>query len=335
MMQAIPFLVNIIIVVFVIIISGVLIASVDASVRDDSVSSSSASNKQLLSVPVNLSVIHPNQVTYPQSTRKAKLDDTAEDMTSQSLRSDMDNTSNNDSKISSPNNAIAKAATDQSSASAAKSRCDRPRRPHSGLIIKPSLKYYTSGQIVIFQCHNGVSISASCQEDGQWSRGVPFCPLSNSSCPPHPPFANGNVTYSPNPNGPHQLRARANFKCNTGFEIAGAPMLICEPGYVWSYRIPSCQPIRPEKSSSSRSLLTAVLLSIGILFSLVVVISGTLYYRWWRRKMQRKRWQRYFGNYTYRQSKHKIQVHNNANNPAHQEMKQFKAAAAVIPSTEL
>lgn len=331
-MPANPFLV--LIITFIVI--G-LFASTNASVRDDSVSlsSTSASNK-LLSVPVNLSIVHPNQVTYPQSTRKAKLDDSASDMTGQSLGSETSNMGN-DSKISSSlsTNAIAKAATDTSSASAAstKSRCDRPRRPHSGLIIKPSLKFYSAGQVVIFQCHNGLSISAACQEDGQWSRGVPYCPPTNQSCSPHM-FANGNVSYSPNPTGPFQLRARANFKCNEGFELVGAPMVVCEKEFQWSYKTPACLPIRPEKSSSSGSLLTAVLLSIGIVFSMVLVISGTFWYRWWRRKMQRKRWQRYFGNYTYRQSKHKIQMHNNGN-PAHQEMKQFKATAAVIPSTEL
>lgn len=346
-MQANPFL------ILIIVWIG-LCASGEASVRDVSESpsptSSSSSSKQL-NTSVNGST-HPNLVTYPQPTRKAKLDDGddvgTDDITSQSAgtSSSSNNNNSNESKNSISLTPVAKAATDTFSnpaalfptssynASASKSYCDRPRRPHSGLIIKPSVKTYPVGRTVIFQCHNGVSISASCEEGGYWSRGPPHCPLTNQSCPPHD-FANGNITYSlSTAQNPRPLQSVAHFRCNDGFELMGAPVVVCEKGFKWSYRTPVCRPVVPEKSSSSGSLLTALLLSIGILFSLILVISATLWYRWWRRKVQREKWQQYFCKYTYRQSKRKFPMHSNAN-ATHQEMRQFQAAAAAIPSTEL
>lgn len=335
-MQASPFLI-----ILVIILIG-LCSPGHASVRDVSESSSpesSSSGKQLNS-PVNISA-HPNHVTYAQPTRKAKLNDELEtdDMGSSSSSSNNNNNNSNDSKNSISLNPVAKAATDTSSypvssMNGSKTRCDRPRRPHSGLIIKPSLKSYAVGQVVIIQCHNGVSISASCEEGGQWSRGAPHCPPSNQSCPVHA-FPNGNVTYTPSTaQTPRPLQSVAHFRCNEGFELIGAPRVVCDKGFEWSYKTPTCRPIVTDKSSSSGSLLSALLLSIGILFSLIVVISATLWYRWWRRKVQREKWQQYFIRYTYRQSKRKFPIHSNAS-ATHQEMKQFKAAAAAIPSTEL
>lgn len=328
-MQASPFL------TLIIIWIG-LCSSGHASVRDVSESSSpeSPSSSKQLNSPVNNSATHPNHVTY-QPTRKAKLNDDLEtdDMGSSS------NNNSNDNKNSISVNPVAKAATDTSShptssMSGSKTRCDRPRRPHSGLIIKPYVKTYAVGQVVIFQCHNGVSISASCEEGGLWSRGAPHCPHSNQSCPEHA-FANGNVTYTPSTaQTPRPLQSVAHFKCNDGFELIGAPRVVCGPGFEWSYKTPTCRPVVTEKPSSSGSLLSAVLLSIGVVFSLIVVISAMLWYRWWRRKVQREKWQQYFIRYTYRQSKRKFPMHSNAS-ATHQEMKQFKAAAAAIPSTEL
>ena len=342
MMQANPFL------ILIVIWIG-LLASGHASVRDVSESSSpvSSSSSKQLNTSGSIST-HPNHVTYPQSTRKAKVDDDddvgTEDMGSQWSGS---NDNSNSSKNSSSLNPIAKAATDTSSSPAflpsssssnntSKQYCDRPRRPNSGVLLKPWRKTYDVGNTVVFQCHNGVTATAHCEEGGQWSRGSPHCPSTNQSCPPHV-FANGNVTYTPSTaQNPRPLRSKAHFRCNDGYELVGAPVVVCDKEFQWSYKTPACLPIVSETGSSSGSLLTGLLLSIAILFSLVVVISGSLWYRWRRRKAQRDQWKRLFVNYTYRQSKRKItrDVHNNAN-ATHQEMKQFQAAAAVIPSTEL
>lgn len=315
-------------------------------------SENTSSGKQLSNSAANVS-IHPNLVTYPQSpTRKAKLDD---DMGSDMPQSPATRIS---PAASSSNNHIsltpvAKAALDISSDSAAsqypsaissnnssKPYCDRPKRTHTGLIFKPSRKTYPIGMTLVMQCHNGVIISASCEEGGFWTRGPPHCPPTNQTCPDHV-FANGNVTYTgATAQVPHPLQSHATFKCHEGYELVGAPMVVCDKGFRWSYRTPVCRPVSPDQStSSSSSLLNVLLVAIGILLFLVLVISLSLWYYWWRQKRQREYWQRYFGNFTYaRQSKHKIQrpqSHNNTHHSLHQEMKQFKATASVLPSTEL
>lgn len=331
--------------ILIVIVIGLCTTSSHASVRDDSESSSPLSSSSKQSNASGSVSAHPNHVTYPELSRKAKLDDGA--IGSDDSRPSGNNNNGNDSKNSISLNPIAKASTDtgsfavpalssasSSSLNASKTRCDRPKRPHSGVLIKPSSKSYAIGQTVVFQCHNGISVTAFCEEGGQWSRGPPHCPPTNQSCPPLV-FENGNVTFiGATADNPRPLQSRAIFKCNDGYDLVGAPSLVCDKGFVWSYRTPACLPQVAEEKPSSSSFLAAVLLAIAIVFSLVVVAAGSLWYRWWRRKLQRDQWKRLFGNYTYRQSKRKIAVPSNMN-ASHQEMKQFKAAAAVIPSTEL
>lgn len=273
-----------------------------ASVRDVSADTSAASSSPSSSsdtsgkqAAANVSG-HPNLVTYPQSqTRKAKLDDSPSDDVMQSQGSrypthgPSDHSNDEDKSQNSVPSAVAKAATDSMHASlpsiinnkTSKQFCDRPKRPHSGLVIKPLRKLYPIHMTIIMQCHNGLSISATCDEGGYWSRGAPHCPATNQSCPDIE-LANGNVTYVGSTSKTvHPLRTKASFKCNEGFELVGAPAVVCDTGFRWSYRPGVCRPISPEKSgSSSSSLLTILMVAIGILFVLVIGISGSLYYYW-------------------------------------------------------
>ena len=231
--------------------------------------------------------------------------------------------------------------------------CEQPLLPHSGVIIKPSKSKYPVNTFIFFTCHNTNTATAKCQEDGTWSRGVPHCPPTNESCPNLGDIPNGWMNVSigkkasqlqaSNPSAPkYPFNTKVKFFCYEGYVLEGAPVLICDTGFKWSFRMPVCRSTVSDSNASkgSSTKLTALLTSISIILTLVLLVAFFLWYRWKQRQRERKRWKRYFINYSYRQSKHNIthirrpidqQVDNNKPN----EMKEFQKTAAVIPMTDL
>ena len=225
--------------------------------------------------------------------------------------------------------------------------CEQPVIPHSGIIVKPSKSKYAAGTLVVFQCHNEASTTARCQEDGSWSRGLQYCPPTNGSCPDlgDIPFGWMNISLSKAAQreakgsiSKYPLNTKVKIFCFSGYKLEGATTLVCDPGFKWSFKKSECRPNLTEGNSSKiSSKLTALLTSISFLLILVILVAVTLFYRWRQRQLQRQRWQRYFTNYTYRQSKHKITHVRpvDQQSDTHNEMKEFRKTAAVIPITDL
>jgi hypothetical protein len=227
--------------------------------------------------------------------------------------------------------------------------CESPSLPHSGMLVKPSRNRYSIGTTVIFQCHNLASTTARCLDDGSWSRGPQYCPPTNTSCPDLGDIPSGyfNITLSKAaqkemktnyvPKFPFNTKVKVT--CYPGYKLDGAAILVCDPGFQWSFKKPVCRLHLPDANvSKGSSKLTALWTSISILLTLVLLVGFTLLYRWRQRQLQRQRWQRYFTNYTYRQSKHKITHHVrpvDLQSDTQNEMKEFRKTAATIPITDL
>ena len=103
------------------------------------------------------------------------------------------------------------------------------------------------------------------------------------------------------------LNTKVSFMCESGYTLIGPPQIVCDVGYQWSFKCPFCKQDEevPEKQAINYKL-TIIWSSITILSILILIASSLLIYKWRQRILQRKQWQRYFGDYTYRQSKTRI-----------------------------
>jgi len=174
----------------------------------------------------------------------------------------------------------------------------------------------------------------------------------------------GVPPVDPNSSPKYPFNSKIKFNCFQGYELEGAGTLICGPEFKWSFKMPECRAPGSRTPSPRSSTTLATLLScIFILLLLIVLIGFIFFYRRRQRQKQRKRWQRYFGNYAYRQSKHNITnqwrsvrrsfrsgpgnqrvaatdgtAHDSTNpfdTPTSSEMMEFKKTAATIPVTDL
>lgn len=103
------------------------------------------------------------------------------------------------------------------------------------------------------------------------------------------------------------LRSKVSFQCEPGYTLIGPNQIVCDVKYEWTYKAPWCKQDDeiPEKQAINYKL-TLIWSSITIVSILVLIVSSLLIYKWRQRILQRKQWQRYFGDYTYRQSKTRI-----------------------------
>lgn len=185
--------------------------------------------------------------------------------------------------------------------------CIRPVRPHAALNLKPYRKAYPIGSFLIAQCHNDVSVTLICESGGQWNRGLPHCPETNQTCPPFTDFKNGLVTYeNTGPSGELYLRSRAMFRCNSSHEIVGTRIAVCEKNFRWSFRSPICSPKQGMQPATDKGPWRVILYFIIVALCLIIAIILPIIYRWWRRKLQKKKWEQYFGTVNSRQSTRKI-----------------------------
>lgn len=234
-----------------------------------------------------------------------------------------------------------------------KVKCIKPSPPHSGFTFRPNRLKFDVDDHLIIQCHNKVTITAKCTTDGSWSRGLPFCPEPlGSSCPIITPdmFPDGHFNISvpieadvEGSNATFPLRSKINFSCPDGFDLRGAKTIVCDTGFKWSFKVPICR--EPDYISDKRTSghqLQIIIASIVVTAILTLVISLYLLFRWKTRVDQRKRWQRYFGNYTYRSSKTNITRNASQLNSVRrsartaQEMKLFKQTISnPVPITDL
>ena len=224
-----------------------------------------------------------------------------------------------------------------------RSVCPRPMQPNYGLSIK-GLKLKQDiipvNTIIVYQCHTGEASTARCLANGEWSRGIPPCPdPGNKTCPNLPLFYHGKMNTvkhpaAPNDSPEYPYATKVLYKCDKGYKISGPQVIFCDKLFAWYSVPPHC--VKEETgelvSSSQYPKLTVLLTSISIILFFVILTSMILLYRWRQRKLQRKRWQRYFGNYAYRQSKTNI-----TNSNSDQEMKLFKEniAKPAVPVTDL
>ena len=210
--------------------------------------------------------------------------------------------------------------------------CDMPARPHAGLTIvtgKQQVKsVFRPGDIIIYSCRQtGVKAAVKCLPDGTWHRGAPHCPFPNEVSCPAPKVENGRIEGSK----PFQVYSSIKFKCDQNYVLEGSSKLFCLPNGKWNDTIPKCASTSPIiESQSSSSKLTILIICIIIIILIIILISLMLLLRWRKQQLERKRWQRYFGNYNHRQSKTNF-TYNNSN-----EMKCFRQSPKpTVPSTDL
>lgn len=224
--------------------------------------------------------------------------------------------------------------------------CPRPSLQHHGMVIKSkqgTLAKYPIGSMIVYSCHTGAIAPARCSSTGEWSGGPPVCPETNASCSDiRDHFKNGKMTLvRPQTASDSASRftygSRVYFKCNPGFVFADptdASLIICDKGHRWSHAVPTCvaeQPltVRPSGHSPVTMLVSGTTV---VLFAIAFVLLFVAY-RWRQRRSQRKRWQRYFGNYAHRQSRTNFTTSSSS-----QEMKLYKQrnnGHVPVPVTDL
>ncbi|KPM04539.1 complement control/ sushi-like repeats protein [Sarcoptes scabiei] len=216
--------------------------------------------------------------------------------------------------------------------------CPTPSKPHNGLRIvdvnrkqRQNRQNFIPGDIIIYNCiSNKIRATARCNSDGEWSRGMPHCPIDETinslKCKPFDSFTHGSVKYVEN---------AAVFSCKDGFELEGKSTINCNPNGVWNGPLPRCvlkmaappelvpttsntissisdtvitnESIDDQEPKISKTLMILLILISIVLFVLIVVATVS-FYHWRQRRLNSKTWQRYFGHYYHRQSKTNIML---------------------------
>ncbi|OTF73440.1 complement control/ sushi-like repeats protein, partial [Euroglyphus maynei] len=121
--------------------------------------------------------------------------------------------------------------------------CPTPVRPHNGLRIvdvnrkqRMNKNVFIPGDIIIYSCmSNRLKLTAKCRDDGEWSQGMPHCPMNEFStlkCSPITTFSHGTVKIV--------NQTRALFTCNDGYELDGSTTINCNINGAWSGPLPRC-----------------------------------------------------------------------------------------------
>ncbi|KAI1303202.1 hypothetical protein HDE_02299 [Halotydeus destructor] len=227
--------------------------------------------------------------------------------------------------------------------------CRWPLHVHNGLTISPisqclaqrPLNFCVKDMILMTCVTSGVRTTGKCLEKGEWSNLL-HCPEPKRACPDLDPVENGNISrieksLQATVDAPlFGIGTNVRFKCNTGYQLAEnqPSVIVCHDQYTWTHPPPKCIKVSEPKKNSKPfpTELKALFIFISIILMSILLVSFALVYRWRKRELQRKRWQRYFGNYSYRQSKTNITSSTSSN----QEMKMFREKEKrSIPVTDL
>ena len=112
--------------------------------------------------------------------------------------------------------------------------CNDPGTPFKG---SRSLSATTYSSEVTYQCDDGYVLQGStrrrCQADGSWSENLPSCELVDCGDPGVP--NNGFKTGAS-----YKFGSKVTYRCNTGYELSGPEMRMCQSDGQWSGTLPSC-----------------------------------------------------------------------------------------------
>ncbi|CAI8033447.1 CUB and sushi domain-containing protein 1, partial [Geodia barretti] len=112
--------------------------------------------------------------------------------------------------------------------------CPTPTDPANGMVVAEG---NCEGDTATYTCNEGYKLdgveTTTCGPDGQWSSDRPVC-LAICHSLSDPP--NGTVVAQGNCEGD-----RAAFICNSGFELVGAAIVICQNDGMWNNPQPVCQ----------------------------------------------------------------------------------------------
>ena len=186
--------------------------------------------------------------------------------------------------------------------------CPRPfGGNHKSYYLKPLKESYAHSQFVIVSCADGSKKSHKCQ-NGLWKPSFDWViECSNSeTCPPIEKIDNGFITP---PNSTFKPKSELHFTCEKGYELIGAPVILCDAGYKWTYKPPFCTKISPpttEAGPRSRPYVLSLTILLSMLSIIMLLVIGFSAYQRRKRNKMQNQWRRYFNHYTYRASQRKI-----------------------------
>lgn len=190
-------------------------------------------------------------------------------------------------------------------------KCSRPfNRNVKQFIIKPSKQIYNNDDLIILSCGFGTRKTHRCK-NGTWEPlfdWISECPSINGSCSPILPIENGWYN-STDLNSPFSLGSKLDFKCQKGYSLIGAPAIICESGFKWSYKSPSCSQIIDNGAGPQRFSIYTIIILTCLISLLIILFSSIVAFLAYQRRKRNKiqnQWRRYFNGYTYRSSKRQI-----------------------------
>ncbi|XP_076598036.1 C4b-binding protein alpha chain-like isoform X2 [Chaetodon auriga] len=109
----------------------------------------------------------------------------------------------------------------------------------------PNKDTYSSGDVVLYSCQNGLTLSGSksvsCSDDGTFQPAPPTCIMVQCK---DPDVKNGDWVQGSRP--PFGYKATVTFKCRSGFIMNGESTQTCEINNEWSPGLPTCEMVTCE-----------------------------------------------------------------------------------------
>lgn len=188
------------------------------------------------------------------------------------------------------------------------SYCSRPFKNLTGFVIKPSRSRYRNDDIILVQCASGKSKSYRCLSS-RWDPSIASldCPSVDGSCPTIN-FPSSGWFNASNDANPFAFGSKLTFHCNSGYEIKGAPAIVCQPKFIWSFKPPTCLPITSQREAGplNHSFIILVSLLVSLVIIIVISVAAFLVHRKHKHEKMQSQWRTYFDGYTYRSSKRHI-----------------------------
>uniref|UniRef100_H0YSS6 Sushi, von Willebrand factor type A, EGF and pentraxin domain-containing protein 1 n=1 Tax=Taeniopygia guttata TaxID=59729 RepID=H0YSS6_TAEGU len=125
-------------------------------------------------------------------------------------------------------------------------RCGEPPHISNGYA---SGSNYSFGAVVAYSCNKGFYIKGekkrTCDATGNWSGSLPTChPVS---CGEPPQLENGFIKDTSG----HFFENQANYQCESGYQMVGSPVFICQANRQWYSELPPyCAPLSCGKPPS-------------------------------------------------------------------------------------
>ena len=100
---------------------------------------------------------------------------------------------------------------------------------------------YKFGSLCRYDCNSGFDLEGArenfCGSDGEWSVSeAPNCIIGE--CSPLDPPVFGDISCSHD----NKVGSKCSFTCNTGYELLGDEVRLCEDSHIWSGVMPRCVP---------------------------------------------------------------------------------------------